>query len=74
MFFADGHYFAGMLAGTKGPSTSIFKEVEYLRIRRKRHTIHADQLLDKNQVYAVDADFDFVEKFIKDRCVKAKIC
>ena len=69
-----GAFSAGMLSGMKGPSTSIFKEVEYLRIRRKRHTIHVDQLLDKNQVYTEDADFDFVEKFIKDRCVKAKIC
>ena len=68
-----GAFSAGMLSGMKGPSTSIFREVEYLRIRRKRHTIHVDQLLDKNQVYAEDADFDFVEKFIRDRCVKAKI-
>ena len=64
---------AGLLAGTKGPSTSIFKNVEFLRVRRKRHTIHVDQLLDKNQVYAEDADFDFVEQFIRQRCVKAKI-
>ncbi len=64
---------AGILAGTKGTSTSVFKDVEYLRIRRKRNTIHVDMLLDKNQVYAEDADFDFVEKFIRDRCVKAKI-
>ena len=63
----------GMLSGAKGPSTSIFKEVEFLRVRRKRNTIHVDYLLDKNQVYAEDADFDFVEKFIRDRCVKAKI-
>ena len=64
---------AGMLAGAKSSSTSVFREVEFLRIRRKRNTIHVEQLLDKNQVYAEDADFDFVEKFIKDRCVKAKI-
>ncbi len=65
---------AGMLAGAKSSSTSVFKDVEFIRVRRKRNTIHVDQLLDKNQVYAEDADFDFVEKFIKDRCVKAKIC
>jgi len=64
---------AGMLSGMKGPSTSIFKDVEYLRVRRKWHTIHVDQMLDKNQVYAEDADFDFVEQFIRERCVKAKI-
>ena len=64
---------AGMLAGTKGASTSIFREVEFLRVRRKRHTIHVDMLLDKNLVYAEDADFDFVEQYIRERCVKAKI-
>ena len=64
---------AGMLAGAKAASTSLFKDVEFIRVRRKFHTIHVDQLLDKNQVYAEDADFDFVEKFIKERCVKAKI-
>ncbi|MBQ6518765.1 MAG: hypothetical protein IJI14_08595 [Anaerolineaceae bacterium] len=58
---------------TKGTSTSVFKDVEFIRVRRKRNTIHVDQLLDKNQVYAEDEDFDFVEKFIRDRCVKAKI-
>ena len=69
-----GAFSAGMLAGTKGPSTSIFKDVEYIRIRRKRHTINVDYLFGKNPIYVEDADFDFVEKFIKDRCVKAKIC
>lgn len=76
--------FVGMLAGkpymvglglsvsAKNISTSAFKNVEFVTVRRKRNTIHVNQLLDKNQVYAEDADFDFVEKFIKDRCVKAK--
>ena len=64
---------AGMLAGAKSASTSVFRNVEFIRVRRKQNTIHVDQLLDKNQVYAEDADFDFVEKFIKDRCVKAKV-
>ncbi len=64
---------AGMIAGAKNISTSIFKDVEYLRIRRNRNTIHVDQLLDKNQVYAEDPDFDFVAEFIRERCVKAKM-
>lgn len=64
---------AGMIAAAKSISTSEFKSVEFIRVRRKRHTIHVDQLFDRNQVYAEDADFDFVEQFIKERCVKAKI-
>ena len=64
---------SGLLAGAKSSSTSVFKDVEVIRVRRKRDTIHVDQMLDKNQVYAEDADFDFVAEFIKARCVKAKI-
>lgn len=63
----------GMNVAAKDTKTSEFKRVDSVKVRRKRNTIHVDYLLDKNQVYAEDADFDFVEKFIKDRCVKAKI-
>lgn len=77
--------FAGIMTGkpymmglganitAKSESTSEFKNVKVVKLRRKWNTIHVNQLLDKNQVYAEDGDFDFVEKFIKDRCVKAKI-
>ena len=47
--------------------------VSVLKFRRKRETIHVDLKLDKNQVYAKDADFDFVEQFLRDHCPKAKI-
>ena len=63
----------GSSVAAKNTSTSEFKNVETVKVRRRRHTIHVNQLLDKNQVYAEDGDFDFVEKFIKDRCVKAKL-
>lgn len=64
---------AGLLSTAKSSSKSIFKEVETVKVRRKRNTIHVNQLFDKNQVYAEEADFDFVEKFITERCTKAKI-
>ena len=64
---------AGLLASAKTVSTSEFDSVEFLKVRRRRHTIHVNQLLDKNQVYAEDEDFDFVEQFIKAHCTKAKI-
>ena len=57
----------------KSSNYSVFWNVKFICVRRKRNTIYVDQLLDKNQVYAEDADFDFVVKFIKGRCVKAKI-
>ena len=64
---------AGLLSMAKSTSTSEFANVEFVKVRRRRNTIHVNYLLDKNQVYAEDADFDFVEKFILERCVKAKI-
>lgn len=63
----------GYNVAVKNAKTSEFARVEIVKVRRKRNTIHVDYLLDKNQVYAEDADFDFLEKFILDRCVKAKI-
>ncbi len=63
---------AGVLSASRSTSTSVFKNVEFLRVRRRRHVIHVDMLLDRNQVYAEDEDFDFVERFITERCVKAK--
>ena len=63
----------GSNVAAKDTKTSEFKRVEIVKVRRKRHTIHVNQLLDKNQVYAEDADFDFVAGFILDRCLKAKI-
>ena len=63
----------GYNVAAKNTKTSEFARVEIVKVRRKRNTIHVDYLMDKNQVYAEDADFDFLEKFILDRCVKAKI-
>lgn len=63
----------GINAAAKSTSTSEFKNVRTVKVRRRRHTIHVNQLLDKNQVYAEDADFDFVEQFILARCANAKI-
>lgn len=63
----------GLTSATKNESTSIFEKVEFIKVRRRRHTIHVNQLLDKNQVYAEDADFDFVESFILAHCTKAKL-
>ena len=63
----------GMNVSARDTKTSQFKNVEYVKVRRKRNTIHVDYRLDKNQVYAEDADFDFLEKFITERCVRAKV-
>ena len=48
----------GLTTAARSASTSELKNVAVLKVRRRRHTIHVNQLLEKNQVYAEDADFD----------------
>jgi len=63
----------GLDISARNTSVSEFKNVEVIKPRRRRNTIYVNQRLDRNQIYAADADFDFVEKFILDRCVRAKV-
>ena len=59
---------AGMLAASKSKSTSEFANVRHVKARRWRNLIKVNQLLNKNQVYVSDEDFDFVYNFIKSHC------
>jgi len=63
---------AGMLSMAKTPSVSNFKNVRRVRGRRWLHTIKVNQLLDRNQVYVTDEDYDFVLDFIKSHCPNLK--
>lgn len=62
---------AGMLAASKSSSTSVLANVRKVKAYRRRHLIKVNQLLNKNQVYASDADFDFVYNFLKSHCPNA---
>lgn len=55
----------GMLAGSRSTMVSSFSHVKSLEIFRKRNVIKVNERLNKNQVYAYDADFEFIEDFIK---------
>ena len=46
---------------------SEFAKVKNIRVRRGRHTIYVNELLNKNQIYAEPADFDFVLNYISAR-------
>ena len=59
---------AGMLAASKSKSISEFANVRHVKARRWRNLIKVNQLLNKNQVYVSDEDFDFVYNFIKSHC------
>ncbi len=63
---------AGLLAASRNTMTSELKNVAKLKVRKRRHTIHVNQKLSRNQVYAEDADFDFVSSFLKEHCTNAK--
>ena len=63
---------AGMLAATKNASISVYDRVRKLKPRRRLHVIKVNYLLNRNQIYVPDEDFDFVYKYIKSRCPNAK--
>ena len=63
----------GLTSSARSTMTTELNNVAVLKIRRNRNTIHVNQKLDKNQVYAEDVDFDFVENYLKRHCRNAKI-
>lgn len=63
---------AGMLAASKSVSTSEFAKVRHVKARRRLDLIKVTQLLNRNQVYVADEDFDFVYNFIKSHCPNAR--
>lgn len=63
---------AGMLSTVKNSSTSEFDKVRRVHSRRWLHTIKVNQLLDRNQIYVNDEDYDFVYDFIKSHCPNLK--
>ena len=65
---------AGVLAATRDSSMSVFRDVRKVKAVRRRHVIYVNQVLEHNQVYAEDADFDFVLNYICEHVPKtAKI-
>ena len=63
----------GLQVSSRNTSVSEFEKVAGIKPRRRWNTICVNQRLDRNQIYAGNKDFDFVEKFILDHCIKAKV-
>lgn len=61
---------AGVLAATRTAMYSDFRSVRKVKVNRGMHTIYVNELLGRNQVYAEDADFDFVLHYIREHTGK----
>lgn len=64
---------AGILAGSKNTSTSRFDHVKKIIRKKGLHCIKVNEVLEKNQIYAADEDYEFVWDFITQQCPGAKI-
>ena len=61
---------AGLLGATRDTFTSEFAKVKKVKANKALHTIWVNHLLERNQIYAEDADFDFVLQYILERVPK----
>ena len=64
---------SGILAASKNTSSTNFEFVRKVIKKKNFHCIKVNELMEKNQVYAADEDFEFVWEFITQQCTKAKI-
>ena len=62
----------GLLAASKQSMVSHWESVRSVEIDARHNVIKVNERMNKNQVYARDEDFEFVENFIKshvpERC------
>lgn len=63
---------AGVLAAARTTSTSTLASVRRIIPRRRYNLIKVNQLLERNQVYVPDEDYDFVLSFLRDHCPGAR--
>lgn len=63
---------AGLLAASHNATTSEFARVRRVKPRRWLHVIKVNELIERNQIYVQNEDFDFVYDFIKSHCPKVK--
>lgn len=64
---------AGLLAGTKRSSYSRFSKVKTIVARPRRHVIHVNESLLRNQIYAPAEFYETIQQHILSRCPKAKV-
>ena len=63
----------GMNVLNKNKSVSTYKNVKKVKSVKQFDVIHVSEGLERNQVYAEDADYDFVMDYISQRCENARV-
>ena len=64
---------AALLAAAQSPFITPYRRVRKIKAIRRRHLIKVDELLTKNRIYVEDPeDYEFVLRYISERCPKAK--
>ena len=62
----------GLTSATRNSMTSEYVSVRKIKPKKWMHMIHVNELLERNQIYVCDEDFEFVLRFLRDKCVNAK--
>ena len=73
MMADDDNGSAALLAAAQSPFITPYRRVRKIKTHRRRHLIKVDELLTKNRIYVEDTeDYEFVLRYISERCPKAK--
>ena len=60
------------IAASRTEMYSEFSKVKRIKVYPRKNLIKLNETLEHNQVYAADADFEFVKNYISERCPNAK--
>ena len=62
----------GLTSATRNSMTSEYMSVRKIKPKKRLHLIHLNGMLERNQIYVCDEDFDFVLQFLKEKCKNAR--
>lgn len=64
---------SGMLAGSRQYISSEWVKVKSVAVYPRMNTVKVNGLFNKNQIYAPDESFEFVKRYIIERCNNARL-
>ena len=63
---------AGLTSATRDSMVSEYASVRKIKPKKRMHLIYVNGLLERNQIYVCDEDFEYVLKFLREKCINAK--